>query len=82
MEIKYIFFNDGFEPHIADCVNFNDAICDFKEYTLGTGANPVFNTAIQSLTPQQAIQLYNDLVCDEIIQVYELGDCIYDDQRT
>lgn len=80
--MKYIFITEEYDTYINQFATFNDAICDFKEYTLGTGANPVFNTAIQSLTPQQAIQLYNDLVCDEIIQVYELGDCIYDDQRT
>lgn len=33
--MKYIFFNDGFETHIADCVNFNDAICEYKNFSQG-----------------------------------------------
>jgi hypothetical protein len=79
-KMKYIFITDGYEPYINQFATFSDAICDFKEYTQGEKAYPVFNDAIQSLTPQQAIQLYNDLVYNDeaIKQVYELGDCIYD----
>lgn len=79
--MKYIFISDDrANPYITDCVNFNDAICEYKEYAQGTTAYPVFDVAIQSLTPQQAIQLYNDLVYEDeqIKSVYELGECIYE----
>jgi hypothetical protein len=79
--MKYIFITDGCEPYVSDFTYFNEAICEYKEFIQGVKAYPVFDTAIQSLTPQQAIQLYNDLVCDDdkIRIVYEVGNCIWED---